>query len=258
MATVIPGKKELAWYKRKGFTEAVGGIAALLSTCLASYQLYLDPAKRDFSYWTLGIFSVAAFAFGLKVIQGNAQDRKEIDGGDHDGIQGAIYVVHATACHACGLAPSEGAKTIRATFHRLIYNDAKKAADPTEYEQVMDYVGRSGGGKGRVFSVSIGISGMAIRTGDAWAAERKNTDIAKYQKELIEDWGYTAAATREVSTEPMSWLAVPLRDSDTDKVIGLVYLDSTVAKAFETEAVKTAILTACLGVTKYVEKRYKS
>ena len=122
----------------------------------------------------------------------------------------------------------------------------------------MDYVGRSGGGKGRVFPVSIGISGMAIRTGDAWAAERKNTDIAKYQKELIEDWGYTSAATREVSTEPMSWLAVPLRDSDTDKVIGLVYLDSTVAKAFETEAVKTAILTACLGVTKYVEKRYKS
>lgn len=259
MTAIIPGKKTLAWHDRKVIVESITGLAAFAATALASYQLYQDPAKRVYSYWTLGVFLIAALGFCLKIWQGNSHDRKEIDGVDHDGIQGAIYVVHAAAIHACGLQFDDGFKTIRATFHRVVYEGSENgAADPAEYEQVMDYVGRKGGGKSRRFSIGVGISGLAVRLGDPIATERKNANIEQYQRELIEDWGYTPAAAKGVSTEPMSWLASPIRDSDTDKVIGIVYLDSTAPKAFEAEAVKTAILTACLGVTKYVEKRYKS
>lgn len=258
MTTIIPGKKRLSWYDRKGIVELITGLAAFGAIVVSSYQLYQDPNKKIYSYWTAGAFLIAALGFALKVRHGNAQDRKEIEGVDHDGIQGAMYVVHAAAAHACGLQLAEGFKTIRATFHRVIYEDSRgKISNPTEYEQVMDYVGRGGEGKNRRFPISVGISGLAVRLGDPIASERKNASIAEYQRELIEDWGYTPIAAKGVSTAPMSWLASPIRDSDTDKVIGIVYLDSTAPKAFEAEAVKSAILTACLGVTKYVEKRYK-
>lgn len=257
--TSIPGKKKLAWYDRSVVVELLAGLSAGAAMVLASYQLYIDPTKRIYSYWTFGIFLLAAFGIVLRIRRGNSSDREKIDGMDHDGIQGAIYVVHAAASYACGLRLDDGLKKIRATFHRVVYKDGSDdSSDPVEYEQVMDYVGRKGGGKGRRFSIGLGICGQAIRTGDLYVAERKNSDIGEYQKELIAEWGYTRAAAKSVSTEPMSWFASPLRDSATDKVIGIVYLDSTDQNAFVADSAKSAILTACLGVTSYVEKRYKS
>lgn len=259
MGTLIPGKKKLAWYDRKGLLEAVLSLSAFAVVLLSSYQLYQDPAKRAYAYWTVGIFAIAAFGFFLKIRQATVQDRKEIDGVDHDGIRGAVYVVHAAACHACGLQLDQGLKNIRATFHRVVHSDKRGApSEPAEYEQIIDYVGRKGGGNLRKFSVNVGITGLAFRLGDVIAAERKSADLAQYQKELIEDWGFTPSAAKQVSEEPMSWLAIPIRESGTDKVIGIVYLDSTAQNAFQTPQVQTAILTACLGVTKYVEQRYKS
>lgn len=255
MSTLITGPKKLAWYERKGITELLIGGPAFVTACIAAWRLLVDPTTVTFGWISTVALIWLAVGLVLKVLQSTKQDQNEGVGTSHDGIQGALYVVHAAACHACGLQLDAGLQRIRVTFHRVIFKE--DGTDPTEYEQIFDYVGRKGGGIGRKFSVAIGISGKAIRSGgDAIKAKRKSTDVDQYEQELINDWGYTAKAAKQVSRDPMTWLAVPVRDSDTDKTIGIVYLDSIDASAFDADLGVAAILTACLGVTKYVGVRY--
>lgn len=255
MPALITGHKKLSWHERKGVTELLIGGPAFATACIVTWRLLIDPKTNIYGWISVATLAWLALGLVLKILQASKQDKKESAGTSHDGIHGALYVVHAAASHACGLQMDAGLEKIRVTFHRVIFKD--DGSDPTEYEQIFDYVGRKGGGVDRKFSVAIGISGKAIRSGgDAIKAKRKNANVSQYEQELIDDWGYTAQAAKQVSREPMTWLAVPVRDSDTDKTIGIVYLDSTDPSAFDADVGVGAILTACLGVTKYVGVRY--
>lgn len=255
MPAKIGGNKKVRWFQRKAVAEAMGSVPPLVVAAIGAYRLLQDPATEPLGWasaaaavWLLG-------AFCLKTIQAVDQDKKIAPEFQHEGISGAICVVHAAASHACGLDIASGLKNIRVTFHRLVLPEDD--SEPTQYEQLIDYVGRDGGGRDRRFSVALGITGRAFRAdGDAILAKRKNADIAAYEKELINDWGYSAGEAKKLKREPMAWLAVPIRDSDTDKTIGIVYLDSTVASDFDTPGSQEGILTACLGVTRYVGQRY--
>lgn len=255
MPTSIAGNKKVSWYKRKAVIESISSVPPLVVAGIAAYRLLRDPSTETLGWISVGAAVWLALSMILKIVQAIGQDNKEAPEVQHDGLQGAMVVVHAATSHACGLTIDDGLSKIRVTFHRVVFPD--DGADPTEYEQLLEYVGRGGGGRDRRFSVALGITGKAIRAeGDAIYAKRKNTDVVAYEKELVNDWGYSAGEAKKLKRDPMAWLAVPVRDSDTDKTIGIVYLDSTDAGVFDTPGCQEGILTACLGVTRYVGKRY--
>jgi len=255
MPTSISGVKPKAWYQKKWFVEVISGLPPIGGTGVGAFQMFRAPDNHALGWILVGVGLGATIAVIAKVYHAVQSDKKETPEIIHDGLHGAMFVVHAAAAQACGLTLEDGLKRIRATFHRVVFPDG--GSEPTEYEQVVNYVGRGGGGRDRRFSLALGITGLTIRAnGDLISANRKNADINLYEQELVTDWGYTPGEAKKLQRDPMAWLAVPVHDSDTDRTIGIVYLDSTDAGAFDESACLEAIVTACLGLTKYVGQRY--
>jgi hypothetical protein len=202
---------------------------------------------------------VGALSFGVvwligssiwKVLHARAQDQSAEQNSSHDGLVGALHVLHMSVAHTCGIRLDQG-EDLRVTIHRVM-----PPLDAAEtIEQIVPYVGGGGGGAGRCFSVRSGITGMAIRQRKPVAAARVSNDEAAYREELKSDWGYTEKDSRALRADRRSFMALPIRGKDD--VQGVVYLDSNKPNAFaEGTTVASLIVAACSGLNEYCNARY--
>jgi hypothetical protein len=251
----IPGPDRTPWYFTKAATEGLGSGAPAVAAIVGAVRLYEDPTTRLF-----GVVSAAAavwliIAALVKILAARAQDKKEAPERTHEGLRAALFALHSIVAHEAGLSTEEAKTRLRVTFHRVV----PPLETAIEIQQLVDYVGGPGNGKGRgrKFSIRSGIAGKAARTGAAYAQSRVNKDIEKFEAELREHWGYTEADSRNVSRKSFAWMAVPICDASGENALGVVYLDSTEKDLFTPTPVRDAIVVTCGGIAAYVGERYK-
>jgi hypothetical protein len=253
LATTIPGVDGVKWYRKKWFVEFVAAFPPVLAAIAAAWKFFQDSSTLHLGWISVAGLAWLLVASGLKVIMASNQDKKDEPKEKHDGLRAALHVVHSTVAHACGFKPQEAEKKLRTTFH-VVLNPYDA---PKELQQVVDYVGGDGKGVGRKFSIRSGIIGKAARNRDAYAASRSGDNKEQYERELQDEWGYTAAdIATNIAKERFSWMAVPVTDKSGTHTLGVVYLDSTERDTFSGDSAKTVVVMACAGIARYVEERY--
>lgn len=255
MAKPIPGPDRTPWYLTKAATELLGSGAPAIAAVVAAVRLLEEPSTRLFGYVSAAAVVWLVVAAVLKILSARAQDKKDAPERTHEGLRAALFTLHSMVAHASGLSPKDAKTKLRVTFHRVV--PPLKTA--TEIQQLVDYVGGPGenDGRGRIFSIRSGIAGKAARTRSVYAQSRVNMDIASYEAELREQWGYTEADSRNVSRDSFAWMAVPICDSTGQHALGTVYLDSTEKGLFDPDGVRDAVVVMCGGIAAYVGERYK-
>jgi len=140
---------------------------------------------------------------------------------------------------------------LRVTIFHPVGND--------RLEQVIDYVGdaRGGGRAGRQCNARAGVIGAAFRSREARVANRSNGDDDAYIRELVDLWGYNEPEAKALSMETRSALAVPLQESSTSDLVGILFLDAVVPNFFNRRQ-QSAALLASSAIAKYAAFRFKT
>jgi hypothetical protein len=125
---------------------------------------------------------------------------------------------------------------------------------PEELEQLIPYLGDSGGEVGRHFSVRSGIIGRAVREKAVLAATRTSDDYEAFVRELVVGWAFTDADARALRPDRKAWMAVPIFGTKRT-VIAVLFFDSSVADFFSAE-LQQVITNGSLGLTNFVEEAY--
>lgn len=248
----LPGVEKTGFLHKKVPVEAVGGLPPLVIAGVSAYKFFLDPATVLLGWLSVGAVIWLVGATVLKVLNARELDRETASKGDHDGLRGALWVLHSAASHACNLGPAVMGQQLRVTFHRVMppLDKAEKI------QQLTPYVGGGNNGKGREFSVRSGITGKAIREKSVYTICLESNDEQKRRKELKEDWGYTDHDLKSLSMDRLSSMAIPVLDPSGHHALGVIYLDSDQKDLFASADVQAAIIVACNGITKYVTERY--
>lgn len=249
----IHGIKRKGFYERKWFLELLGAGPPAFAALVAAIKAYGDGSLPPWVF----IGAVVALIWLcisslIKVVVGRMQDQSEDDMRSHDGLRAALHVLHATVAKAGGLANEEKDECLRVTFHRVV-----PPLDSCDHiEQIVPYIGGTGNGMGRRFHIRSGVTGRAIRDKKPYLMDRESDSFDEYKAQLIADWGYTEADAKSFTSDRFSLMAVPVRSTGGQLVLGVVYLDCSRKNFFATEAVKEAVLSGCLGVTRYTGERY--
>jgi hypothetical protein len=233
----IPGTEKPKWISQKALVELVAGLPPFALALIGGYRLVLDEKTADLGYLSFGAAAWLFLGYVLKVWNARYQDKEAAAKGDHDGLRGALCVLHASVGRACNLNLSEE-DALRVTFHRVV----PPLGEALEIEQIVPYVGGKGGGVGRKNSVRAGITGRCIRMKETLTMHRDSRDEATYRSELAADWGYTEPETRALTSDRMSFMAVPVLDGTRQHALGVVYIDAKQENLFVDEAVQTSII----------------
>jgi hypothetical protein len=251
----IPGVEHQWWVRtmrQKWLVELVGSVPPLVVAAIAAFRFVQDDATRTVGYWSAGAAAWLFLASLVKILHTRELDKDANAKRDHDGLRAAMLVLHASAANACGLADAE-CNQLRVTFHRVV----PPLTNAEQIEQVVPYAGGDGGGEGRTLSVRSGITGRCIRTKQLYTMHRPDGDVATYKQQLEADWGYTQADANKLSTDKMSFMAVPVLDGTGKHALGVIYLDCVQPNMFESPEVQDDIFRMCGGVTQYVSERYR-
>jgi hypothetical protein len=246
----IPGKRSIRWWERKWLVELVAVVPPIIAAAFAAYtaSLKTDTGPLAPILW-LGI-GWLVLASLLKVLHAYSQDRDAKAQSEHNDLLSALNVLVASVlAEAGGTEASDN--TVRATIHRVVPPLDK----PSQYEQITPYVGGKGGEAFRKFSINTGIVGKAARTGEAFALARETPDFNAYILELTRDWGYTPAEAKQLSSDIMSSMAVPVYSKER-QVRAVVYIDSSRQNLFTTDEQKAVVAVGVKGIAAYFERRY--
>jgi len=124
-------------------------------------------------------------------------------------------------------------------------------------EQVTDYVGDQPRPDriGRQFPANSGIIGKAFREKKVFVGRRVNDDYESYVSELIRDWNYTEARARRLDPGVMEGMAVPIKDTDRQRVEAVLFLDSTTRALFTPER-QQIVVAAVEGIAICIGRQY--
>ena len=163
-----------------------------------------------------------------------------------DGLVGAVTCLQFTME---ALYRGEASPRLRITIYHPVGTE--------KLEQVIDYVGdsRGGGRAGRIRSARAGVIGAAYRSREARVANRSNDDLEAYVREMVNEWSYTEEEARTLSPETRSAFAVPLQESSTSPLIGILFLDAVVPNFFAKRQ-QAAALLASSAIARYAAVRY--
>lgn len=244
-------QKKKRFYERKWFLELVAsGPPALAAAAAANKSYQLENSSGVWIYLAAGlVWLVVAQVF--KVVAAYRQDAKDDELRSHDGLQAALTVLHAVVQDAL-MQKNAADPGLRTTFHRVV----PPLSEPEHLEQIVPYVGGFMEGDGRMFSISAGITGCAVRQKQVLIMDRSGQSDEEYRKELIAEWHYTEAAARKMTMDRFSAIAVPVKDKTDEQVLGVIFMDATRKNCFSSEDVQKLVIAAAGGIAKYVGERY--
>ncbi len=244
----IPGTPELRWYERAWIVEALAVVPPMIAASVSAWVNLHAPVRETQTLGWILSFGIVwlLVASGVKVL--NAYTREQRSVPRYDGLQAALQVLYAAVSGSCGITPQDGGR-LRITILRVV-PPAEPNGPTEELEQVLAYVGGSGKGPGRRFSVRSGITGRAVREQAAFAASRRHDEYADFLRELVTTWGYTSVDARQLTEDRQAWMAVPIMGPRG--VVAVVYLDSD-EREFFTPEVQALVIHGCRGVAAYVD-----
>jgi hypothetical protein len=251
MGTILGLRKE-RFYEKKYVVELTAVLPPLVTAAVGALVNLDDPAIRTLGWWLAGATAWLALASALKVLHAAVQDKERKRSKDYDGLRGALCVLYETVRRGAELS-AVGDGTLRVTIHRVAW-PARKGAGAEELEQLLPYIGGTGGAPGRTFSIRAGVVGKAAREKRAVVVRRESEVYPDFVRELVRIWAYTEEEARAVSSDRYAWMAVPILGADL-AVTAVVYLDSSIP-GFFTADIQQLVGNACSGVATYIVETY--
>jgi hypothetical protein len=248
----IPGPQKERFYEKKYVVELIAILPPLVTAGVGALVSLADPSKRILGWWLVGATAWLALASAIKVLHAAAQDRERKRSGSYAGLRGALCVLYETVRRGAGLE-TVGDGTLRVTIHRVIW-PRKEGVAAEQLEQLLPYIGGTGGAPGRRFSIYCGVIGKAARDRTVVEVSRRSEGYQEFVRELVRDWAYTEEAARAVMPDRQSWMGVPIVSADL-AVSAVVYLDSSIP-GFFTAAVQQLVRNACGGIANYIAEAY--
>lgn len=247
----IPGVRPRRFWKTNWFRELFHGVPPILAAGVIALKGWMDS---EIPQWVAWISAAGAgwllLGLCLKVLAAAETDSKDEPDVRHEGLYAAMATLTAMLtryCEARGCGSD-----IRGTFHRVV----PPLSDPERIEQVISYVGSSGGGEGRESAIGAGITGRAIRRRMPQVMSSTAGTEKEHRAELIADWGYTEAKAAALTPGRYSAMAIPILDKNGRQTLGVVYLDAGDRAVFELEDVQQIIGVGCEAISEFVTKRY--
>ena len=186
---------------------------------------------------TIAVLALSVVKNGLGLAQARKRDSV------HE-LEGCLHTLHAV------LDPSscDPPVTLRLAIHVPVGE---------MLEQVTEYIGVTArhGRIGRQFPANAGIIGKAYLENTVLVARRVNDDYELYLHELVTEWNYTPERARSLNPAAMEWMAVPLYDSDRQRVNAILYLDAS-KRDFFSPGRQELVLRAVSGIAVFIGKRY--
>lgn len=244
------------WYRGKFWPEMIAVLATLVGTGAAAFKLYPEhavcpPCPPQQSWWGFGFammaFVVAGIAGAFKIEQSRTKDKEDAQVKGPAALIGCLHTLHGAVLGAKGLTDNGGASHLRITVHKVISS--------TEIMQIVPYVGGPGGGIGRKLG-HCGVVGLSILKGEPLSMHRAGKSakhrVGDYLDELTSTWFVPAEVAKQMRTDRMAFLAVPLKDAN-EKVVGAVFLDAKRADFFD-DATVTCVVNSCAGIVKFLKE----
>lgn len=250
--TSIPGRRRQKFYEKKAVVEAFAIVPPIAMGLVTAAINIRDPGKRTFGWLLVAAIVWLSIASVVKVLNAYAQDREQRERREYEGLLAALHVLRELVVTRAGVEDEAG--RLRATIHRIVPGAGPGKA-PEELEQLLPYLGGSGDGAGRRFSIRSGIIGKAVREKSAFAAARQSDDYNAFVTELVRDWSYTEEDARKLSADRRAWMAVPIFGSKS-AVVAAAFLDSNDTNFFTPE-VQQLIIDTCGGIASYVKEVYR-
>lgn len=262
----IPGVRKPGLFLRKSPVEALATLAALLGSSVTTWRLAMDPKLLSLAF-TAG-FSTFFVALGgaIRIRQALAEDGDEARQHDHEGLRGAVHVLHSVLGNTMAIDEGSG-ETLRIAVHRVVpakrplgarRGGNQSPASPVEIEQLVPYVGGPGGQAGRIFSTRAGVTGRSVRHGKLARMHLRSDQEGEFIAQMI-DSGFTPSDAATLTRGRLSYLAIPIFGGDktkgADGVIAVIFLDTNRANAF-TDDVAAVAVTAATGFFNYFNERY--
>lgn len=250
----IQGLKKTKFWKKKWLVELLSSGPAVIAAFFSALSLG-DQHQSWFWLLLLAAFWLC-FASAIKIYIAYEEDRRlEVDH-EHEGITACLHVLHATIVRQGSLEfPGEAAESfdLRATFHRVV----EPLDDPVHLEQVVDYVGGAGGGKGRLINIQSGITGQAVRENDVFLMDRDVEDVQEYFRVLVSDWHFRRSEALKLTPDRFSAIAIPITSNgDKNLVLGVVYIDSKRRDFFNRTRLQECAVNCCAGLNSFIGERY--
>ena len=247
----IPGAKKRRLLEKRWPRELLYNVPPIFAAGIAAIKLWQEPKPDYFLFGCAAIacvWLIAALVVRVRVARG--EDTKDSPAAVHEGLYAAVSTVHHMLAKQC--ATRECGSDLRATFHRVV----PPVNDPTEIEQIINYVGGSGEGVGRMFPVNAGITGKAIRNKTPFDMSSETATDEQLRDELVDAWGYTTAQARRLTPGRYSALAIPVLDASRQHAVGVIYFDSSDRALFSRNDVMEIVGAGCEAISDFVTKRY--
>ena len=265
MAKII---RRIRFDVKRWLPEFLGGVAAIIGLVVPGWQAYVahDHPLAGPKQGLLCFFGAFIILIGIclsikrshddeveKQIRAD-KDQKEAETRKQMTLLGATQVLCQLLRNEKGLPSSVNDGKIRVTIHRVELDSSEHGG---QIQQMLPYVGGSGGSAGRFFSIKSGIIGKVVRTKQAYSDSRQTGVYGTYKEELIQKWGYTEQEAVERQTDRLSWMAVPLfgqrNPQASEEVIGVIYIDADTPDFFDEETQKF-VISGCSGIKQNVDE----
>jgi hypothetical protein len=257
--TYLPLEKKPRWFATELAATIFAGLPPFLT---AIGGIGKGVHDREWSVVELGIGVLVATIIGIvfKAGQARRKDAKEAAKQSHQDLEGCLFILHASILAMRHLPYDDhNVARLRVTIHRVLDDEDKVL-------QLTPYVGGGNGKQGRKFSRRSGITGRAILRGKP-AAMIRDGSFDDYVQLLVDEYHMPIEEARALSDDRFAFLAVPLKQSGTGRVVGVVFMDSPDRTFFSDPAHPTDdiswafvedIGTACAGLAPYTKLRYPS
>lgn len=251
----LPDVKPSRWRVRDAFLDALAGFSAFGAAILAALRLYGSPGNRTYFMVAMTLAAIALVASVIKAVRSVAKEHRYEPLREPKEIAGWASGCYKLLDDTVDPSVNFNAGDVRLTVYRVVYD--KHRIEPEGLQQIISYVGGSGGPPGRTVSARSGIIGVCSRLAEVIVAGRESADdIEAFRHEMIERWGYTAQEARNLSPDRWSFMACPLTETEDGPVIAVIYLDAKVKQLFEIEAVQESVIRQSGLLAEIVRKCY--
>ncbi len=253
----LPFESKPRWYATELATTLFAAVPAFLTGAGGIVEGIRTGARGVLQ---LGTSVLVALVIGtvFKAVRSRYKDAREAAQKSPRDLEGCLYTLHAAILAMRDLSYDDAAiAKLRVALFRVV-----EGADVAE--QILPYVGGGGGGEGTKVSRRSGFVGRAILRGKPAVAIRDGS-FDDYVQLLVDEYATPLEEARALDDDRLAFVAVPLRDPSTSRVVGVVYMDSPDRTFFSHparprdviyEAFVRKIVGACAGLVAYAELRY--
>lgn len=246
----IPSYRSRRWHLRKFVTNLVVAVGSSVLTIITAIQGALSDdgiGLTDACVIAILLIIAGTTIYRIFIERNEEQHPEHI--GEHPTLVAWANATYQELEDELATNPTTDNR-IRLTLHRLVYRPS--TTDQAFLEQVISYAGDAGGPPGRKTSIRAGIVGYACRIQNPVIATRHAPNSEELVIELIRDWGYTYEEARTLSADRSEWLAWPIRLTEDDRIIGVLFLDATRVNTLNTPGVQDVLLRQINNLTSLI------